>query len=161
MPLKGPPPTPTALKLLKGNPGRRPLNADEPVTPPLAVVPTPPTHVGRAGKAAWEVLAPLLTTLGVLTAVDLLGFERLCVCYGDVRRIEQLLARQGRYQRVKTKAGGYMRRLHPAVSELQEADRRLRMYLAEFGALPASRSRVRVGKVRPGAATDPAERYFA
>ncbi len=44
-------PTPTRLKLLGGNPGKRPLNLDEPQPEPT--LPEPPAHLSDEAKAEW------------------------------------------------------------------------------------------------------------
>ena len=45
-------PTPTTLKELKGNPGRRPLNEAEPK--PAARLPSPPAHLSRSARREWR-----------------------------------------------------------------------------------------------------------
>ena len=48
----GPPPTPTNLKLLRGNPGKRKLNTTEPDPPPA--IPTCPSHLDKVAKREWR-----------------------------------------------------------------------------------------------------------
>jgi phage terminase small subunit len=48
------------------------------------------------------------------------------------------------YYETTTQHGRIMRRAHPAVGVLQDADRRLKGWLAEFGMSPSARTRVRV-----------------
>jgi len=50
--MSGPPPTPTSLKILKGNPGKRPLNKKEPK--PKLEIPTCPAHLCPEGKGEWK-----------------------------------------------------------------------------------------------------------
>ncbi len=45
-------PTPTRLKLLRNNPGKRPLNPDEPQ--PEATLPEPPAHLSDEAKCEWQ-----------------------------------------------------------------------------------------------------------
>ena len=45
-------PQPTALKVLKGNPGRRPLNEDEPK--PEVLLPRPPAHLSPVARREWR-----------------------------------------------------------------------------------------------------------
>ncbi len=47
----GPKPTPTALKVIAGNPGHRPLNKDEPV--PTSHLEGPPDWMSAAQKQIW------------------------------------------------------------------------------------------------------------
>src|SRR5688572_7318876 len=61
-------PQPTALKLLKGNPGKRPLNADEPQVEPAQ--PDPPAWITGPARAQWRRIAPQLEKARILTHVD-------------------------------------------------------------------------------------------
>lgn len=60
----------TALRRSEGNPGRRPLNEDEPE--PSLGVPEMPGHLGESIEAvrAWERLAGWLEEMGVLATSD-------------------------------------------------------------------------------------------
>lgn len=62
-------PVPTALKVLRGNPGQRRLNAHEPIPPPPATA-DPPADLPEAARVIWQAHAPELVRLGVLTVVD-------------------------------------------------------------------------------------------
>jgi len=66
--MKGIPPTPTKLKLLMGNPGRRPLNDQEPQ--PLRSIPECPSRLTEEEREVWNVVSRKLYDMGVLTEVD-------------------------------------------------------------------------------------------
>jgi phage terminase small subunit len=66
--MRGAKPKPTALKLIAGNPGRRPINTEEPEYPSLSH--EPPDWLSDEARAVWARLAPGLTMVGVLTEVD-------------------------------------------------------------------------------------------
>lgn len=68
---RGPPPKPTILKILQGNPGGKRLNANEPRPAPLTDVPDPPTYLNEAGKAEWKRVLTILVRIGVVTDADL------------------------------------------------------------------------------------------
>ena len=72
---RGPPPLPTALKLLRGNPGHRPLATDEPKPRGRA---TCPEWVCDPGKELWAHLAPDLEREGLLTARSAAEFGAYC-----------------------------------------------------------------------------------
>ena len=76
MATRGRKPKPTALKVLEGNPGKRPLNDREPV-PPKATLKCPAWLLPEA-KKEWKRLAPALEAMGVLTMADLTAFEGYC-----------------------------------------------------------------------------------
>ena len=73
MATKGRKPKPTAMKLLEGNPGKRPLNVHEPI-PPKGTVKCPAWLLPEA-KKEWKRLAPALEAMGVLTMADQTAFE--------------------------------------------------------------------------------------
>jgi phage terminase small subunit len=66
--MRGRKPKPTYLKVLEGNPGRRPPNAGEPK--PARRAPTCPSHLCPAAKAEWKRLAQQLSVLRILTELD-------------------------------------------------------------------------------------------
>lgn len=68
-------PTPTALKLLKGNPGRRPLPENEP-EPPGEV--RKPAFVTYKATRFWKEFAPKLEAMGVLKSTDVVMFGAWC-----------------------------------------------------------------------------------
>ena len=72
----GPPKTPTALALLRGNPGRRALSPDEP-TPPLAKD-QPPPGLTNAALKIWEARVPGLVACALIAWVDVGHVARAC-----------------------------------------------------------------------------------
>lgn len=68
MATRGQRPKPTALRLLNGNAGKRPLNAQEPDTG--AADTTPPPWLSEAATAHWHRLAPMLSDAGIVKASD-------------------------------------------------------------------------------------------
>jgi phage terminase small subunit len=74
--MRGRKPKPTALKLIEGNPGKRPLNAGE---PRLGVaVPTCPAHLCPSAKAEWKRLARQMHTLRIITELDRSALAAYC-----------------------------------------------------------------------------------
>ena len=66
--MRGRRPKPTSLKLIEGNPGKRPLDRNEPR--PSPGVPTCPAHLNPSAKAEWKRLARQMLTLGMITDLD-------------------------------------------------------------------------------------------
>lgn len=81
--MRGRKPTPTNLKLLRGNPGHRPLPKSEPK--PEGAVIRPRFMKGRAVKV-WEEYAPELIRLGVLTSIDAHTFAVWCCLTAEFER---------------------------------------------------------------------------
>ena len=120
-------PQPTALKVLRGNPGKRKPNAAEPVPPKGDVV--KPGSLSTGAVAAWERLAPVCLAMGTLTTADVAVFARMCELEASW---DAVVALKGT----------------PNFSPRQELDlaRELRPYSALFGLEPVSRARISVPK---------------
>ena len=70
------PAKPTALKIIQGNPGKRPLNKHEPKPTPGCKKPA--FVKGRCARV-WNQYAPELERLGLLTSVDGPMFAAWCL----------------------------------------------------------------------------------
>lgn len=77
---RGPAPIPTKLKILHGNPGKRPLNEREPQ--PADGLPACPERLTGAARDEWERLVPILHDMGVGTEADASALELLCETWG-------------------------------------------------------------------------------
>jgi P27 family predicted phage terminase small subunit len=74
-------PEPTALKMLRGNPGRRPLNMEEPHTPPAdPSMDTPPPEITADERAAaeWARVVPMLRMSGLISQSERAALITLC-----------------------------------------------------------------------------------
>lgn len=154
--MKGRRPKPTHLKLVTGNPGKRPVNRKEPKVPRSR--PSAPVHLSDKARETWGFVTGLLDRMGVLTEADSVALEMLCEAYADylAARVE-LKAFGSDYYATETAGGDKMHRVHPAVAQKNDADRRIRAWLAEFGMTPSARARVRTdGQTEE----DPAASYF-
>lgn len=75
-------PTPTALKKLAGNPGKRPYNKHE--IEPTVGAPTCPEWLLGESRDEWNRIVPELDRLGVLTCVDNSILVGHCSTYGEI-----------------------------------------------------------------------------
>jgi len=89
--IRGRKPKATALKVLEGNPGKRPIKFAEP-KPKRGAPPCPP-WLDDYARTEWERIVPALDRIGLLTEVDGFVLEAYCTCYGHWRRHEDFLAR--------------------------------------------------------------------
>ena len=78
-------PPPTYLRLLQGNPQRRPLNTNEPQPEVPAEFPEPPPHIEGYAHDEWYRIGPELHRMRLLTVADLKIFEFYCQSYGRWR----------------------------------------------------------------------------
>jgi P27 family predicted phage terminase small subunit len=147
-------PTPIALRVLRGNPGRRPI-AQGPVAPATGAV--VPKWLSREAKIEWQRLAPELERLGLLTVIDQAVLAAACETWADVAWATREIRRCGR---VVTAPNGTVM-AHPAVAIQRGAMKELRAFATEFGLTPSSRSGLRwIGT--PDEADDPDDaRFFA
>lgn len=128
--------TPTALKVLAGNPGKRPIPTNEPKPEP--VIPSCPSHLGRAAKTEWRRIVPELAKLGLLTRVDRAALAAYCVAWGRHVEAEFELMACGL---TVTSPNGYPQQ-SPWLAISNRALDQVRRFAAEFGLTPAARSKV-------------------
>lgn len=136
MATRGRKPKPTALKILEGNPGKRPINENEPI-PPKGTVKCP-TWLEPEAKKEWKRLAPSLEAMGVLTQVDLTAFAGYCQAYARWREAEEFLTQHGSIFKTPS---GYVQQV-PQVSIAQQNLKIMQSFCAEFGLTPATRARI-------------------
>ncbi|HHX9802610.1 TPA: phage terminase small subunit P27 family [Salmonella enterica subsp. enterica] len=154
--MPGPPKTPSNLVLLKGNPGKRAINRDEP-KPPVRVPPLP-AHFSKRAKYWHKRIAQELAQMGVLTGMDERALELLIEAYEEYRQHLETLEEEGYTYKTTSMAGDTSIKMHPAAALKADAWKRIRSMLGEFGMTPASRSKVKVSG--PGEA-DPLEEFLA
>ena len=146
-------PTPTALKVLRGNPGKRALAKSEPK--PRLVAPPPPKRIRKAAGEMWRRLVPVLARLRVLTEGDVAALELTCNAWADYHEAQAAIdAAGGAWYTTINEAGGELVRAHPALTERSDAWRRFRAGLVEFGLTPAARTKVAAAPEDPDAALE-------
>jgi P27 family predicted phage terminase small subunit len=138
MTTRGPAPTPSSLKLLRGNPGRRPVESS--TIQPDATPPECPDWLDPVAKDHWASLAPRLVKLGLLTSIDGDSFAAYCQAYAEFREATETLRDEGRDQHTKT---GYLSP-HPAVARQRSAWAAMKTFAALFGLDPSSRARIQL-----------------
>lgn len=147
--MPGPRPTPTRLKIIRGDPGKQRIRAEpEPTVPPQ--VPEAPDILDLYAREEWNRVAEELYRLGLLTVVDLQPLAAYCSAYGRWRTAEEALAAIAAddlalHGLVVKTAEGNLRR-NPLVQIAADAAAAMVKYAAEFGLTPAARSRVSAAK---------------
>ena len=134
--MRGRRPEPTALKQLRGNPGKRPLPAKEPK--PQIVAMRPPDWLSDEARAEWDRVAPMLLRLGVLTEADGSALLTYCKVWERWLKAERQLATSGLL--LKSKSGYPI--VNPLVGIANKTMTNLVKLLTEFGMTPSSRARV-------------------
>lgn len=135
-------PTPTALKILRGNPGHRKLNAREPKPQLGATFPAWLHGLGDpAYKEVWDDLAGRLEAIKVLTEADAEALGQLVHKVTLYRTAAQALTTGISYQTV-TETGAVMYRQKPEYTIVSDLGKQIRGLLTDFGLTPSSRSKV-------------------
>lgn len=130
-------PTPVALKLLRGNPGRRPIPSN-PEPPKFTTTPQAPAHLSDAARAEWDRLAGPLIEIGLITTADVACFAAYCESFARWSEAEIQLRQQGT---IVKSANGFPIQ-SPYLSVINSALKQMHVYAAELGLTPSSRSRV-------------------
>jgi P27 family predicted phage terminase small subunit len=157
--MRGRKPTPTDLKVLRGNPGHRPLNADEPQLPAVdaEVFDTPPLELtGDAAAAAeWSRLAPMLRSARQVTDAERGSLIALCQQWSRYLTANSKAEAAGMV--IKSPSGYPMP--NPYLGIANRALTHCTKLWAELGLTPSSRSRVSA-MPEHAAADAQRERYF-
>ena len=138
MATRGRKPKPTALKVLEGNPGKRPINKSEPVLPKGKI--KCPAWLEPEAKKEWKRLAPTLEAAGVLTMADITAFAGYCQAYARWREAEEFITQHGSIFKTPS---GYVQQV-PQVSIAQQNLKIMQSFCAEFGLTPSTRTRIAV-----------------
>ena len=133
-------PVPFPLKVLRGNPSKKPLRPG-PQPTSAKTCPEPPDYITGYAVREWKRLAPELWTLGLLTILDESAFAAYCVSYGRWLAAEELL--QGEPLVTNGCEGNQVQ--SPLVRIAREAARDLLRAGAEFGLTPSARARLSAG----------------
>ena len=133
---RGPMKEPTALKILKGNPGHKALPPDEPKVPVGMVA--PPKHLGAIARREYRRAGLALVRYGVLTLVDHVALAMYADAYQRWVESSELLNETG--QLIRGRDG--LPVASPAVKVQADAWARVVRSLDALGMTPAARPKV-------------------
>ena len=161
---RGPAPKTTALKVLEGNPSRRPMDPNEPM-PPSDLFPKSPKWLSPQAEKIWENESKVLMPLGLLTKADYHAFGRWCEMLTEWIKAKEFIQEHGQtypiYEHVEVlgpdgrpqlgkddkpilkKRLKYMGQC-PQVAIFRNLAVEMRQIEQEFGMTPASRTRISV-----------------
>jgi P27 family predicted phage terminase small subunit len=134
--MRGRRPKPTRLKLLTGNPGKRPINMNEPK--PEIAIPDCPPELGPVAQTEWHRLAAELGKLRILTHLDRAALAAYCGAYALWAEATENIQKFGTM--VKSPTGYPIQSPYVSIANRQ-AEIMMRI-ASEFGFTPASRSRI-------------------
>lgn len=148
-------PTPTPLKVIRGNPGRRPLNPREPQPPKKA--PAKPQWLKGEALSEWERVAPILAKIGLLSELDRAALVGYCTQYAIYVRAMADIESRGEVVEVTRGKGDHTweeEQVNPYVNIADKAIQRIRAYCQEFGLTPSARGRMQVPGTSEGGVDD-------
>ena len=149
MPKYGPKPKPTALKLVRGNPGKRPLNKSEPQPQPRLSMPAAPQHLSKDALKEWRRVCRELLPLGLFSNLDKSALAAYCQAYGRWVQAERALSEVESETDglvIETQSGNTIQ--NPLVGIANKAMTDMVRYSAEFGMTPSARTRVHAEPVQ-------------
>jgi P27 family predicted phage terminase small subunit len=149
--MRGRKPLPSNVVRLRGNPGKRRLNAAEPR--PATKTPSRPACLDGEAKKEWKRLVAELAEVGLITGLDRGLLAAYCLAYALWVEAVSSIERYGTM--IKSPNGFPMQSPYVAVANKQ-VDIMVRI-AAEFGMTPSSRTRIRVGESTP---EDPFETFL-
>jgi len=135
--------TPTKLKILKGNPGRRKLNKDEPQYSKLEEA--PPDSLCEIGRGEWNRIVGEMRASGVLTVAD----EKILWCYcSEYATAEQAVMELKGQSLILESPKGYPFQ-NPYLNIKRKSFLIMKTLATELGLTPSSRSRVSATPAKP------------
>ena len=146
-------PTPAKLKVIEGNPGKRPI-PEEPEAPIPSEVPDPPSFLDEYAKDEWVKVAEGLNAMKVLSTIDEKSLAAYCQAYSVWRRAEEELAKLRELGGeiatlvVKNIQGNWIQQ--PLISISSKAASDMVRYASEFGMTPAARARLAIQPPKKG-----------
>ena len=140
---RGPKPKPTELRVLEGNPSKRPLNAEEPKASGEAVC---PAHLSEDAAAIWAVIMESLPP-GLISAADMPLLAAYCEAWSAHKAAVEAL------QRDRDLIGGNLVRNDkpsPYLRIMDQTAKTMASLSTRLGLSPADRSGLKLGDQRKG-----------
>ena len=139
-------PTPTHLKLVRGNPGKRALPKKGEELPVVIEEVSPPPFLSDDAKVEWGRMMQALVALKLVSSLDRSAFAAYCQAYGRWAQAERALAamreRDPHSAGLLVKTTGDNIVQNPLVGIANKAMSDMVRYAAEFGMTPSARVRL-------------------
>jgi P27 family predicted phage terminase small subunit len=131
--------TPTAIKVLQGNPGKRKSDLTSGINLPPSM-PEPPPHLSKEAKAIFLETAQLLFDLGTMSKCDVAGLELYSCNMVIFRTAHGDIASNGYF--LTSPTGRFY--ANPAVKVVRDYQALIMKFLGESGLTAAARSRINI-----------------
>jgi len=135
-------PTPTALKKLRGNPGKRSLKKQAEPKPPVTrgAAPVNLANDDNLARGFLDKYRPTLQALGLLTDADDAAFEMAARHYSLAIKAYEHVQASG----LVTVDDHNEERKHPLIQVFRDNSQAFKSYITEFGMTPSARVRLRI-----------------
>ena len=141
---RGPPRKPTWLRVVEGNPGKRPLNTLEP-RPPTDPRMRCPSWLDPEAKRLWRRLVPDLCRARIVTVVDREVLIAYCQAWSRWRKAEEFIQKRGEVYPVRASDGRIISMApFPQVAIARQLLQALRGLQQELGLTPSARTRLEI-----------------
>ena len=145
MATRGRKPVPSAIKLIQGNPGRRPINKKEPKPKPK--VPSPPSALKGEALREWKRITKVLGPMWMLSDLDRAVLAAYCTAYARWKAATDGIAAAAKSTGhggllTETRNGNLIQ--NPLVGIQRRAAEDMVKHGAEFGLTPSARSRLKI-----------------
>jgi P27 family predicted phage terminase small subunit len=138
---RGPAPKATNLKILEGNPGKRPLNSNEPQPETGA---TCPDWLSDNAQLFWAELYPVLESCGIITKADQYTLAAYCDALANYKRatveIEELES--------LIEKNGHGSKMSPVVTAQRNYAELMIKYGTKLGLSPSDRTSLKVSPTK-------------
>ena len=134
---RGPAKQPTKLRILNGNPGKRPLPTNEPQ--PRGALPRCPPGMSKAAAKYWRKWSKELSSCGIATGLDATALEMLCESYAEYLAALAQVQESGPVWVQKREDGLPKFAYSPYWAVMNQAWKKTKQMMAEFGMTPSSR----------------------
>jgi P27 family predicted phage terminase small subunit len=156
--MRGRKPKSKIVKLVTGNPGRRPLKPGRPIDPEPVIV-EPPGFLSDHAADEWRRVVPALVALRLFSTLDVAALSAYCQACAIWRQaMAAMRAKDAKYRGlvIETKSGNLIQ--NPLLGVANKAAADMVRYGSEFGLSPTVRARLSPGiETRP---QEPGEKYF-
>jgi P27 family predicted phage terminase small subunit len=129
-------PKPTNLKLIQGT--YRPDRANHAEPKPRTVIPPCPKFLQGEARKQYQKTAKKLARIGLMTELDDMALALLCQGWAEYLDATEQVKKSG----ILVKSPNGFPVLNPYLSVANQAIKKVRSLLAEFGLTPGSRSRI-------------------
>lgn len=141
--MQGRKPVPTNLKLIRGNPGKRPLSMDE--FRPHAQIPSCPRHLKGEARKEWRRITEELARYSMISNVDRGALAMVCTLWGRYVAAEEMIEETAKTAPdsfgLFVKSPNNFPIQSPWLTVSNRSIEQYKSFCAEFGLTPAARVR--------------------